>query len=159
MSARKNERRDAITLGYIRPAIEAARLAHLPVIYVHNSSPNVEINLSEFGKVMGRALGEDVAELNAERAGLVDPAEYRTHKGASPLDISPAVAPKPGDYYVRKHFYSGFKDTRLDTLLRNLDVHTVFCAGLTRAYVSCARLSMPSSSTMKLYSSAMQWTR
>ena len=120
---------DDITLNYIRPALEAARLVNMPVIYAHNSAPNIAINRSEFGKVMGRALQSDMEQLLSERPGLVDPGEYVVSEGAHLLDIAPAVAPKPGDYYIRKHFYSGFKDTRLDTLLRNLDVKTLFCAG------------------------------
>jgi nicotinamidase-related amidase len=128
-TAEENKPWDDITLNFIRPAMEAARLAGMPVIYAHNSAPNIEINRSQFGKVMGRALQSDMELLLSERPGLVDPKEYIISDGAHLLDISPAVAPKPGDYYIRKHFYSGFKDTRLDTLLRNLDVKTLFCAG------------------------------
>ena len=39
------------------------------------------------------------------------------------------IAPQPDDYYVRKHTYSGFFETRLDGLLRNLGVRTLLCAG------------------------------
>jgi nicotinamidase-related amidase len=120
---------DDITLNYIRPALEACRLAGMPVIYAHNSAPNIEINRSQFGKVMGRSLQSDMELLLSERPGLVDPKEYIISEGAHLLDIAPAVAPKAGDYFIRKHFYSGFKDTRLDTLLRNMDVKTLFCAG------------------------------
>jgi nicotinamidase-related amidase len=129
MDADKNKPWDEITLRYVKPALEAARLAHLPVVFAHNSSPNVEIQKSQLGKQLHRSLDTDLADLLAERPGLVDPLEYRTRAGARLLDIAPAVAPQPGDFYIRKHFYSGFKDTRLDTLLRNLDVHTLFCVG------------------------------
>jgi nicotinamidase-related amidase len=125
----ENKPWDDITLNFIRPALDAARLAGMPVIYAHNSSPNIAINRSQFGKVMGRTLQSDMELLLSERPGTVDSREYVTSDGAHLLDISPAVAPKPGDYFIRKHFYSGFKDTRLDTLLRNLDVKTLFCAG------------------------------
>ena len=120
---------DDIVLNYISPALAAARLAGMPVVYAHNSAPNIAINRSEFGKVMGRSLQTDMELLLSERPGIVDPKEYVTSEGAHLLEIAPAVAPKPGDYFIRKHFYSGFKDTRLDTLLRNLDVKTLFCAG------------------------------
>jgi nicotinamidase-related amidase len=120
---------DDITLGFIAPALRAARLAGLPVVYAHNSAPRIEFNRSELGRVMGRALQADLEELLSERPSLVDGREYRTREGARLLDIAPAVAPQPGDYFVRKHFYSGFKDTRLDTLLRNLEIKTLFCAG------------------------------
>lgn len=120
---------DDITLGYVRPALEAARLAGLPVIYAHNSAPRIEINRSELGKQLRRSLQADLEDVLSERPGLVDPMEYQTKASARLLDIAPAVAPKAGDYYIRKHFYSGFKDTRLDSLLRNLEIKTLFCVG------------------------------
>jgi nicotinamidase-related amidase len=129
MDDEKNKPWDEITLNFVRPALEAARLAGLPVVYAHNSSPNIEINRSELGKQLGRSLQSDLSELLSEKPGALDPFEYNVREGARLLDIAPAVAPQPGDYYVRKHFYSGFKDTRLDTLLRNLNVKTLFCVG------------------------------
>jgi nicotinamidase-related amidase len=125
----ENKPWDDITLNCIQPALDAARLAGMPVVYAHNSAPNIAINRSQFGKVMGRTLQTDMELLLSERPDKVDPHEYVVSEGAHLLDIAPAVAPKPGDYYIRKHFYSGFKDTRLDTLLRNLDVKSLFCAG------------------------------
>jgi nicotinamidase-related amidase len=129
MDGETNVAWDNVTLGFIKPAIEAARNARLPVVYAHNSSPRIEFNRSEFGKQLGRALQADMESLLSERPGLGDPLEYNAREGARLMDIAPAVAPRAGDYYVRKHFYSGFKDTRLDTLLRNLDVKTLFCVG------------------------------
>lgn len=128
-NAERNKPWDDITINYIAPALKAARLAKLPVVYAHNSSPNIAINRSEFGKVMGRSLQTNMEVLLSETKGLVDPLEYNSSECAHLLNIAPIVAPQPGDYYIRKHFYSGFKDTRLDTLLRNLDVRTLFCAG------------------------------
>jgi nicotinamidase-related amidase len=118
---------DDVTLNYVRPALEAARLAGMPVVYAHNSSPRIEMNRSEFGKAMARTLKCDIEELLAEDCG--DPREYTYRDHDLFLQIAPAVAPQPGDYFIRKHFYSGFKDTRLDTLLRNLDIKTLFCVG------------------------------
>ena len=125
----KNKPWDEITINKIAPALQAARKANMPVVYAHNSAPNIAINHSQFGKVMGRALQADMEQLLSESPTLVDPKEYVTSNGPYLLDIAPAVAPMPGDYYIRKHFYSGFKDTRLDTLLRNLDINTLFCGG------------------------------
>ena len=39
------------------------------------------------------------------------------------------IAPQSDDYYIRKYVYSGFWDTRLDSLLRNLGIRTLVCAG------------------------------
>ncbi len=127
--AEKNKPWDDVTVNFIAPALQAAREAGMPVVYAHNSAPNIEINRSQFGKVMGRSLQVDMEVLLSESPDLVDPREYLTTEGASLLDIAPVVSPQAGDYYIRKHFYSGFKDTRLDTLLRNLNVQTLFCAG------------------------------
>ena len=80
---------DDITLNFIRPALEAARQAGMPVVYAHNSAPNIEINRSQFGKVMGRSLQSDMQHLLSERPDLVDPNEYITSEGAHLLDISP----------------------------------------------------------------------
>jgi nicotinamidase-related amidase len=39
------------------------------------------------------------------------------------------LEPHPDEYYVRKHVYSAFFDTRLDTLLRNLGTRNLVVAG------------------------------
>ena len=118
---------EEVTLQYIRPALEAARLAGMPVVYAHNSGPNIKINRSQLGRQLARTLQCDVEELFHERG--VDPREYLCREDNLFLETAPVVAPQPGDYFIRKHFYSGFKDTRLDTLLRNLDIKTLFCVG------------------------------
>lgn len=114
------------SLNNIQPAIEAARQAGWPVIYVANSSPRIAFNRSSFGKTINRSLNIDIEELLSERQ--VDPLEYN-QRDNNFIAYSKALAPQPTDYYVRKHFYSGFKDTRLDSLLRNLDIKTLFCVG------------------------------
>jgi nicotinamidase-related amidase len=43
--------------------------------------------------------------------------------------IPPQIAPQAGDYYIRKHTYSGFFETRLDSLLHNLGIRYLLCAG------------------------------
>ena len=58
----------------------------------------------------------------------VNPVEF--DQGAPvQLAIPPQIAPQPGDYYIRKHTYSGFYETRLDSLLRNLGARYILCAG------------------------------
>lgn len=131
---------DNITLNYIRPTIEAARLASMPVIYSHNSAPNIEVNRSEYAMQLGRTLQANIEELLSERPGLVDPLEYKTKESKRLLDIAPAVTPKPGDYYIRKNSHSGFKYTYLDRLLRNLDIKTLFCMGFDASM--CLLLTM-----------------
>jgi nicotinamidase-related amidase len=110
----------------IGPALAAARSAGLPVIYVANSAPRVALRHSAYGELKWDTVGVDQDELYAETG--VDPSEY--HAGPSEvLKYGEVNRPKPGDYYVRKHVHSGFFDTRLDTLLRNLGVRNLVCVG------------------------------
>jgi ureidoacrylate peracid hydrolase len=49
-----------------------------------------------------------------------------------PNDIlvhSQVIAPQPGDYLIKKQFYSGFFETHLDSLLRSLGVRTLVVVG------------------------------
>jgi len=116
----------------ISVALEAARGAGLPIVYAMNSAPRIALQRSAFGLHFARAWSEDGSPetFNREFAeGGVDPREY--HSGPpTPLKIPPSLAPREGEFYIRKHVYSAFFDTRLDTLLRNLGVNTLVCAGL-----------------------------
>jgi ureidoacrylate peracid hydrolase len=114
------------TVGRLAGALSAARSAGLPVIYTMNSAPRIALEHSEFGRHCQRSWADDFN--HAFREGGVDPREY--HAGRpGPLTIDAALAPRPGEYYVRKHVYSAFFDTRLDTLLRNLEVRTLVMGG------------------------------
>lgn len=120
------EEEKAVTVGRIKPAVDAARAIGLPVVYVCNSAPRIELARSEFAKQLRRAFHMDVEQLLAE--DTVDPRQY--HFGDSPfLKHSKIIEPQPDDYYVRKLYYSGFKDTHLDALLRNLNAKTLIFVG------------------------------
>jgi nicotinamidase-related amidase len=120
------EQEKEVTVGRIKPALDAARLAGLPVVYVCNSAPKIALARSEFAKQLKRAFDMDIEELLAE--DTVDPRQY--HYGPSTfLKHSKLIEPQPGDYYVRKLYASGFQDTHLDKLLRHLDVKTLIFAG------------------------------
>jgi nicotinamidase-related amidase len=114
------------TVRRIAVALEAARGCGLPVVYAANSAPRIALERSEFGAHFQRSWGDDFNQ--AFREGGVDPREY--HGGRpGPLTFPPELEPRPGEYYVRKHVYSAFFDSRLDTLLRNLGVRTLVMAG------------------------------
>lgn len=106
--------------------IEAARNLGLPVIYISNSSPRIEILRSSFGMRLRESLGFDPTV--DFRETTVDPIEFDAGDPVQ-LYIPPQIAPQPGDYFIRKHTYSGFFETRLDSLLRNLGVKNLICAG------------------------------
>ena len=110
----------------IRPALDAARAVGFPIVYVSNSAPRIAIKESAYGEQKWDTLHVVKDEIYAEQN--VDPFEY--HAGPSNvLEYSKVIAPREGDYYVRKHVHSGFFDTRLDTLLRNLGVRNLVCVG------------------------------
>jgi len=118
--------------GNIAVALEAARKVGMTVVYAMNSAPRIVLQRSAFGAHFARAWGKagSPESFNREFAeGGVDPREY--HGGPdTPLKIPERLAPKPEEYYIRKHVYSGFFDSRLDTALRNLGIKTLVCAGL-----------------------------
>jgi nicotinamidase-related amidase len=129
---------DTIATEAIEPALNAARCAALPVVYAHNSGPRIELNRSQLGRTLNRSLSCDLEELFRERG--VDAREYLAGEEGLFLETSRALGPKPGDYFIRKHQYSGFRDTRLDTLLRNLGVTTLFCVGFDAS--TCLKMTM-----------------
>lgn len=115
-----------ISVERIAPALQAARAARLPIIYVTNSGPRVALGKSEFADKLRKSLGFEMEQAFTEP--MVDPREYH-HGDQVQLRFPVALEPQPGDHYIRKHVYSGFFDTRLDTLLRNLSVHNLICVG------------------------------
>jgi nicotinamidase-related amidase len=110
----------------LAPLIRATRKLGLPVIYTTNSSPRIEIRRSAFGIRLEESLGFNPTV--DFREPVVDPLEFDTGEPVQ-LCIPPQIAPQGGDYYIRKHTYSGFYETRLDSLLRNLGVKNLICAG------------------------------
>ena len=116
----------------IAVALAAGRRAGLPVLHAMNSAPRIALERSAFAAHYARCWSKDgsLETFNREFAeGGVDPREY--HGGReTPLKIPPRLAPIAGEPYIRKHVYSAFFDSRLDTALRNLGIRTLVCAGL-----------------------------
>ena len=126
VSQQSIEREKDIVVNHIRPSLDAAREVGLPVVYISNSAPRIALSKSAYQEQKWDTLNLSKDELYAE--DNIDPLEY--HYGDSDvLKYSKIVAPHEGDYYVRKHVHSGFFDTRLDTLLRNLGCKTLVCVG------------------------------
>jgi nicotinamidase-related amidase len=119
---------DRIIKTALLPALNAAREINLPVIYLNNSAPKIALKNSEFSKVLQRQLNTDMEHMFAEDE--VDPKEY--HYGASDhVKISKLLTPRENEYFIRKHVYSGFVGTRLDLLLRYLDIKNLFVVGFS----------------------------
>lgn len=117
-----------ILARHVVPALDCARRLGLPVVYVGNSAPRVALEHYEFTVQRDRNAHHHFSTVAAELS--VDPREY--HHGDGPWGHYAAyVAPRPGDYYVRKIAYSGFVDTYLDSLLRHLGTTTLIAVGFS----------------------------
>ena len=68
------EKEREILVEHIRPALDAARRAGLPTIYLTNSAPPIAIGRSELGKIARRCDDLDWEEWGSE--DNVDPREY-----------------------------------------------------------------------------------
>jgi nicotinamidase-related amidase len=125
---KSSEHEDRIIKTALFPALNAAREIGLPIIYLNNSAPKIGLRFSEFGKVLKRQLNTDMEHMFAEDE--VDPKEY--HYGDSDhVKISKLLTPRENEYFIRKHVYSGFVGTRLDLLLRYLDIKNLFIVGFS----------------------------
>jgi ureidoacrylate peracid hydrolase len=122
------EHEDRIVKTALLPALEAARDIGMTVIYLNNSAPKIGLRFSQFGKVLERQLNTDMERMFAEDD--IDPKEY--HYGDSDhVKISKLLQPREKEYFIRKHVYSGFVGTRLDLLLRYLDIKNLFSVGFS----------------------------
>jgi nicotinamidase-related amidase len=113
---------------HLVPLIDHARKIGIPIVYISNSSPRIEIKHSAFGERLEESLGFDPTTDFREED--VNPLEFDVGKRIQ-LHIPPQVSPHPGDYFIRKHTYSGFYETRLDSLLKNLGTKNILCAGFS----------------------------
>jgi nicotinamidase-related amidase len=112
----------------ILPALDAARRAGLPIVYVNNSAPRIALERSTFSLWIENQMGCSMADAFGETGA--DGFEY-TKSDSTFVSISKLLAPEPGDYFIRKHGYSGFFGTRLDLLLRNLGAKHIIFVGFS----------------------------
>jgi nicotinamidase-related amidase len=90
-----------------RPVIDAAREAGIPVFFIKDNFLPEEVGCDRHFKLFGPhcIIGTPEAEVVDE------------------------LAPRPGDFQIRKKRYSGFIGTRLDGILRELDIKTLYVTG------------------------------
>jgi nicotinamidase-related amidase len=144
-----NKKWETVVNNYISPSLKAARLANLPVIYVMNSAPRINYSKSEFANVLKQSLSFDPSIDFSE--DKVDDLEY--NKGpVRQLSIPENISPISKDYYIRKHTYDGFFQTRLDSLLRNLNIRTIFFVGFV---ANCCLLFTMASALFRNYECIM----
>ena len=88
----------------IKRLIQAARDADAPVIYSSDAHLPVDFELKKWGE--------------------------HAMKGTEGAEVIPQLKPGKGDYVLDKRTYSGFFETGLDLLLRNMDIDTIVLTGL-----------------------------
>jgi nicotinamidase-related amidase len=117
---------DRAPIGPLQRLLPALREAEVPVIWVNwgnrpdlaNMPPN-QIHLYK-PKGHGTGLGDPLPE---GRGNVLE-------KDAWAAAVVDELAPLPGDLKVDKHRISGFWDTPLDSILRNLGVRSILFAGV-----------------------------
>jgi nicotinamidase-related amidase len=115
-----------VTQEKVKPALDAAREAGFNIVHISNSCPRIALAHSEFQKKLKQSLDNDMEFYFNE--SCIDPREY-VFGNSDHLTIPDIIEPKPNEYFIRKHTYSGFFHTRLEDLLHNLGVKNLICVG------------------------------
>ncbi len=95
-----------IVLHHIKPAKEAAKALNLPIIYLTNYLAPSTTERNEWRNMSIRTCGIDVLQAWREPNDI--------------LAFSKVIAPEEGDYLIKKQHYSGFFETHLESLLKEL---------------------------------------
>lgn len=102
------------------------RKQQVPVIWLNWGNRKDRLNISPSvlhvynGDGMGRGIG-DALPVNGSRV---------LEKGSWGAAIVEGLHHEPGDVYVDKYRMSGFWDTHLDSILRNMGTHTILFCGV-----------------------------
>lgn len=90
-----------------RTVLDAAREGGIPIFFIKDNFLPEEIGCDRHFKMFGPhcIIGTPDAEVVDE------------------------LAPRPGEFQIRKKRYSGFQGTRLDAILRELDLKTLYVTG------------------------------
>lgn len=128
--------RAGIDISGIRAVVEptarvlaAARRAGMAVVYL---KMGFAPDLSDAGgpdapnlvRHLGLGVGDEVATPDGRASRVLIRDTWNT-------DILPELAPEPGDTIVGKHRFSGFFETNLDAILRDLGISTLVFTGCT----------------------------
>lgn len=103
--------------------LPAARQADMPVIWVNWGTRPDRLNLSPSHHFTFRR------SVDGEGGALVSGVS-QLFKGSEAAAITPELEVAESDIHVDKHRISGFQDTALDSILRNLAVDTLLFAGV-----------------------------
>ena len=110
----------------LQDLLPALRAASVPVIWLNWGNRPDRLNLSP---ALLHVYNPDGAQ-----TGLGDPLPYSgapvLEAGSWAAEVVAELAPEPGDIRIDKYRMSGFQDTVLDSVLRNLGVTTLLFAGV-----------------------------
>lgn len=114
------------TIRPLQALLPALRAAGVPVVWLNWGNRPDRLNLSPALLHVYKPTGEGI--------GLGDPLPRRgvpvLERGSWAAAIVDELAPSPGDVHVAKYRMSGFWDTELDSILRNLGVTTLLFGGV-----------------------------
>lgn len=131
------EYRDGVARDQIAPLVSTARSSGIGLVYVSDSSPNIGLESSVLFEMYTKHLNIDPTRDFRESGN--DTHEYLLEQGTS--GYSQSLAPRSGDYVVRKWTYSAFFGTWFDRLLRNIGTTTVMLCGFdTESDILCTGL-------------------
>jgi ureidoacrylate peracid hydrolase len=116
----------------LKRVTEALRGQHVPVIWVNWGIRPDRLNLSPGTRLTFHHAGNGIGLGDPMRAPACGPAgETRVlQKDSLGAAIVEELSPLATDIFVDKHRISGFWDTPLDSILRNLGVRTLLFAGV-----------------------------
>lgn len=104
-----------IVVNHIKPAKVAAKKAGLPVVYLTNYLAPSTTRNNEWRNMSIRTLDVDVLEAWTEPNDV--------------LAFSRVIAPEPDDYLIKKQHYTGFFETHLESLLKELGARNLVTVG------------------------------
>lgn len=109
-------------LAPLQRLLPAARAADMPVVWVNWGTRPDRLNLSPSVQYTFRS--------GDTKAGPGVSGVSQLFKGSKAAEITPELRAEESDVHVDKHRISGFQDTELDSILRNLDIKTLLFAGV-----------------------------
>lgn len=104
-----------IVVNHIKPVKEAARAFGFPIIYLTNYLAPSTTQNNEWRNMSIRMADVDVLEAWKEPNDV--------------LAFSKVIAPGPEDYLIKKQHYSGFFETHLESLLKELGIYNLVVVG------------------------------
>jgi len=112
---RRVEGKREITWDHIKPAKVAAKRFGFPIVYVTNHLAPSTTENSQLLRMAARCVGDDVF-----RSWRENPDRFR---------FSKVIAPEEGDFQLKKQQFSGFFETSLESLLKQLGTRNLIAVG------------------------------